>query len=418
MRSYDERINELFNVVPSFQKVGNKGYHPGLENLLKIESLFGNPHTKFKTIHVAGTNGKGSVSHILASVLNAKGYKVGLYTSPHLTDFRERIKVDGKMISKEGVISFLDECDPYILSLKPSFFEITTVMAFDYFAKVGVDIAVIECGLGGRLDSTNIITPELSIITSIGMDHMDILGDSIEKIAFEKGGIIKEGVPVVVGEVSNDVKEIFTALAKECNSPIRFAWEESGEVIGMDEGEILAHMDLKGDYQKKNLRTVLVALRVLGVELDDHSVEAIEHAATRTGLRGRWEVLSETPFVVCDIAHNPHGISAVMEQLGVLYAQKKKGGGKLYMVFGVMRDKDLDSIADFLPKDGYYYFTQADSPRAMDGNILKESMEKKGFKGCVVRGVKDALMSCLEVAKGEDVVYVGGSSYVVSEIFL
>lgn len=425
LSKYEKRIDSLFRIVPSFQKVGKAGYHPGTQTMERFDDYLGNPHRKFKTIHVAGTNGKGSVSSMLASVLMGLGYKVGLYTSPHLVDFRERIKVDGRMISHEAVLDFLDRTDTFVAENDPSFFEITTAMAFDYFALKGVDYAVVECGLGGRLDSTNIVTPVLSVITSIGLDHTDILGDTEEKIAYEKGGIIKPGVPVVVGAVSEAVQKVLSDIAQERGAEVHFIHPMSDEdsIIKAFLDEFLPQMDLKGDYQGENLLTVMQAVRVLFPEISDSDLEivmdSIFHAAKRTGFRGRWEVLSEKPFVVCDIAHNPHGIRPVMEQLGRVYSEAvAKSVGekpKLYVVFGVMADKDLDTISGYLPREAYYFYTAADSPRAMAPCKLSEWMVSRNFSGEEILGVVDAVRRCLSQASDNDVVYIGGSSYVVAE---
>lgn len=425
LSKYEKRIDSLFRIVPSFQKVGKAGYHPGIQTMERFDDYLGNPHRKFKTIHVAGTNGKGSVSSMLASVLMGLGYKVGLYTSPHLVDFRERIKVDGRMISREAVLDFLDRTDSFVSENDPSFFEITTAMAFDYFAGCEVDYAVVECGLGGRLDSTNIVNPVLSVITSIGLDHTDILGDTEEKIAYEKGGIIKPGVPVVVGAVSEAVQKVLSDIAQERGAEVHFTHPMSDEdsIIKAFLDEFLPQMDLKGDYQGENLLTVMQAVRVLFPEISDSDLEivmdSIFHAAKRTGFRGRWEVLSEKPFVVCDIAHNPHGIRPVMEQLCKVYSEAlSKSVGekpKLYVVFGVMADKDLDTISGYLPREAYYFYTAADSPRAMAPCKLSEWMASRNFSGEETLGVVDAVRRCLSQASDNDVVYIGGSSYVVAE---
>ena len=432
LSKYDKRIDSLFRIVPSFQKVGKKGYHPGIETMEAFDHFLWHPHRDFRIIHVAGTNGKGSVSSMLASVLMGLGYKVGLYTSPHLVDFRERIKVDGEMISHEAVLDFLDRTDPFVTENDPSFFEITTAMAFDYFAGCEVDYAVVECGLGGRLDSTNIVTPVLSVITSIGLDHTDILGDTEEKIAYEKGGIIKPGVPVVVGAVSEAVQKVLSDIAQERGAEVHFTHQMSDEFENNPEGdsiieafldEFLPQMDLKGDYQGENLLTVMQSVHVLFPEISDSDLEivmdSIFHAAKRTGFRGRWEVLSEKPFVVCDIAHNPHGIRPVMEQLCRVYSEAlSKSVGekpKLYVVFGVMADKDLDTISGYLPHEAYYFYTAADSPRAMAPSKLSEWMESHNFRGKVVSGVCNAVRKCLSQVSDNDIVYIGGSSYVVAE---
>ena len=430
-KRYEEKIDALFKMVPSFQKVGNKGYHPGIETMEAFDYFLWHPHRDFRIIHVAGTNGKGSVSSMLASVLMGMGHRVGLYTSPHLVDFRERIKVNGEMITQEAVLDFLERTEGFVAENDPSFFEITTAMAFDYFAGCEVDYAVVECGLGGRLDSTNIVTPVLSVITSIGLDHTDILGDTEEKIAYEKGGIIKPGVPVVVGAVSEAVQKVLSDIAQERGAEVHFTHPMSDEFENNPEGdsiieafldEFLPQMDLKGDYQGENLLTVMQSVHVLFPEISDSDLEivmdSIFHAAKRTGFRGRWEVLSEKPFVVCDIAHNPHGIRPVMEQLKRVYQVAVEGTGdtpKLYMVFGVMGDKDLESISDYLPHEAYYFYTAADSPRAMDPAKLSEWMSGHDFRGEVISGVEAAVKSCLSQASERDIVYVGGSSYVVAE---
>ena len=452
---YDEKIEALFRIVPSFQKVGKAGYHPGMGTMTAFDDFLGNPHKKYKVVHVAGTNGKGSVSSMIASALMGQGYRVGLYTSPHLVDFRERIKVDGEMITREAVPDFLERCEGFICENDPSFFEITTAMAFDYFASAGVDYAVVECGLGGRLDSTNIVTPVLSVITSIGLDHTDILGDTEEKIAYEKGGIIKPGVPVVVGAVSKAVQKVLSDIAQEREAEVYFTHPMSDEmrkpcypsgrrgrdphrrcgrdcfrthhssdedsIIKAFLDEFLPQMDLKGDYQGENLLTVMQSVHVLFPEISDSDLEivmdSIFHAAKRTGFRGRWEVLSEKPFVVCDIAHNPHGIKPVMEQLKRICkeAVSREKSTRLYMVFGVMGDKDLESISDYLPREAYYFYTAADSPRAMDPEKLSQWMEGHSFKGEVIRGVAEAVGGCLAQASENDLIYIGGSSYVVAE---
>ena len=517
-KRYEEKIDALFKMVPSFQKVGKKGYHPGIETMDAFDHFLWHPHRDFRIIHVAGTNGKGSVSSMLASVLMGMGHRVGLYTSPHLVDFRERIKVNGEMITQEAVLDFLERTEGFVAENDPSFFEITTAMAFDYFACCEVDYAVVECGLGGRLDSTNIVTPVLSVITSIGLDHTDILGDTEEKIAYEKGGIIKPGVPVVVGAVSEAVQKVLSDIAQERGAMLYLMGAEiennpshtcgagcslitptgcsrnahdlcgqrgstvfsslppsedsqstshsdhighenatfcaqtshsdhighenatfcaqtsHSDHIGHENATFCAHfpdsvledilskMDLKGDYQRSNLKTVLKCLEVLsmcGLTAEpDQVADSICHAAERTGFRGRWEVLSQKPFVVCDIAHNPHGIIPVMEQLKRVYQDAVEGTGdtpKLYMVFGVMGDKDLESISDYLPHEAYYFYTAADSPRAMDPAKLSEWMSGHDFRGEVISGVEAAVKSCLSQASERDIVYVGGSSYVVAE---
>lgn len=404
-------MERLYHSTPSFQNVGRKAYHPGLGTMLEFDSMLGHPHKKYKTIHIAGTNGKGSVAHILASILHSQGYKTGLYTSPHLLDFRERIKVDSLMISKEETVSFLEKYDSFIKERQPSFFEISTAMAFDHFAHSGVDIAVIETGLGGRLDSSNIITPLLSIITAIGFDHKDILGDTLEKIAREKGGIIKSGIPVVVGEVPSEIEALFDEMASSHGSPISFS---KGQNL-YKYGDILQSMDLKGDYQKHNLKTVFASLDYLKPFIHDESMvaEAICNAAASTGLRGRWETLSCNPLTICDIAHNPHALAPVMKQLSELFA--KGNYTRLNIIFGVMADKEIDAIAPLLPDWAYYYFTNASSSRALPSKALSQILGRYNLKGESTLSVGDAISRCIASAGGSDLVYIGGSSYVVAE---
>lgn len=404
-------MEQLYRCVPSFQVVGRQAYHPGLENMLEFDSLLGKPHNNFKSIHIAGTNGKGSVAHMLASILSGQGYKTGLYTSPHLTDFRERIKVDSQMIPKEDVVSFLEKWNSFIQSNHPSFFEISTAMAFDYFSKCHVDIAVIETGLGGRLDSTNIITPILSVITSIGFDHKDILGDTLVKIAGEKAGIIKPSVPVVVGEVLPEVEDVFTECALRKESAVRYAKDEPLDKYG----SVFGKMDLKGDYQRHNLKTVYASIGFLQDYIKDYGkvADSICNAAAFTGLRGRWETLSRKPLTICDIAHNPHGLAPVMEQLAAVCSERRDS--KLYMIFGVMADKEIFAIAPLLPKEAFYYFTQASSARALPSEALKEIMKGYNLIGESTLSIEDAVSKCRESAGAGDIVYIGGSSYVVAE---
>lgn len=412
--TYEEQIERLYNRFPSYQVVGNRAYKPGIETIREFDEALGHPHRKFRTIHVAGTNGKGSVCHLLASALAHTGLKAGLYSSPHLVDFRERIKVveaDGfRMISRDEVSAFLTEWDPFFDTHDPSFFEITTAMAFDFFARENVDIAVIETGLGGRLDSTNIITPILSIITNIGLEHCAYLGYTLEEIAFEKGGIIKPGIPVVIGSEDEHTAPVFKRLASERKSPIYHAskYDMSTARITADD------LDLRGDYQQENLRTVLCALTLLEA-LTPQAEEGLKSAAATTGLRGRWETIDlgeGQPRLICDIGHNPHGLRWVFSQLKAIDAQR------VFIIFGMVADKDLESVAKFMPKSGKhfrYIFTQASTNRAITAKELADRLRPFGIWGKAVPGVKKALESALEKADSNDLIFVGGSNFTVAD---
>lgn len=419
-QEYQQEIEFIFNRFPSYQTAGKVAYKPGIESMQALDAMLGHPHRRFRTIHVAGTNGKGSTSHMLAAALQ-KNYKVGLYTSPHLVDFRERIKVNGEMVPQEFVYGFLKEYKGQFVEIGASFFEITTALAFAYFAWQEVDVAVIECGLGGRLDSTNIITPELAVITNIGLDHCEHLGYSLAEIAGEKAGIIKQGVPVVIGEKGcREVEEVFRKRALEAGAPIAFAQEEvlkeslQGRLYGELKGK---DMDLKGACQEKNIKTVCTAVGILEGMFDVTGVEEnICRAAGITGLRGRWETLSCEPFVVCDTGHNAHGFSVLGPQLH--YAAQKwlqdHPQGKFHMVFGVVADKDLDSIVEFLPVDAHYHFVKARGTRALPAEKLAMKMAACGFDG---EAVEEDIVGFLkkEPFGKEDFVFVGGSTFVVAE---
>lgn len=423
---YREKTEALFARFPSVQKYGfAKAYKPGLERMERFDEALGSPSKSLKAIHIAGTNGKGSVANMLASALSAKGMKVGLYTSPHLLDFRERIIVSGEgMITKEGVWDFLEAYDPVCDALDLSFFEITTGMALNWFIKRQVDVAVMETGLGGRLDSTNIITPELSVITSIGLDHCSLLGDTLEAIAAEKAGIIKPGVPVVAGSRNAHSAAVFEQRAEELHSPLIFAdsvepplWDRRAEMIGS--------MDLQGPCQGENLRTVLAALDVLGLSKDhDSSVieQAIIHTAERMGFRGRWELLSREPDVICDIGHNPPALKINFARLEQLLREGRYDG--LIIVYGVMADKDFSGIIPLMPPEARYVFVTPETERALDAEtIYRQLAEKRGnseklFVGGGVReGVEMALkMAAQARSEGrEELIYIGGSTFVVCE---
>ena len=444
-KAYDEMIGKLFVRFPSFQKTGASAYKPGIGNMEFFDQLAGHPHRQYKTIHIAGTNGKGSVSNMLASVLAAQGLKVGLYTSPHILDFRERIRVVSgdepfRLISKEEVWSFVMQWQETFDHLDMSFFEITTSMALTWFARQKVDVVVLETGLGGRLDSTNIVNPVLSIITNIGLDHCDMLGESLPEIAFEKAGIIKPKVPVVIGESHPETDAVFERKVLYTNLPeplfmggrtaimslLTFADKVEPELWAQHE-EILQKMDLQGEYQRKNLRTVLAALDVLGAK-GDFVRDALIRTAERTGFRGRWEKLSDNPYVICDIGHNEHGL-----KYNFAHLERMKSEGRctdLIMVYGSVADKDVDSVIHLMPKDAIYVFTQAQGKRALPAENIRdryltfceENSRSIGTVHCAGT-VVEAMNLAYEIAAGivaaeadaRPLIYVGGSTYVVSE---
>lgn len=403
--TYSEAVNYLYSQVPSFQKVGAAGYKEGLDNTLALDAHFGHPHRHFKTIHVAGTNGKGSCSHTMAAILQLSGLKVGLYTSPHLVDFRERIKVNGKMVSQEYVCDFVEQERSFFEPLHPSFFELTTAMAFKYFADQAVDIAVIEVGLGGRLDCTNIITPELCIITNISFDHTQFLGDTLAKIAAEKAGIIKKGIPVVIGETTPETRPVFEEIASKKKAPILFA--EDKRIAGIT--ALQRTFELKGDCQKKNARTIVTAARAFGLSEQNIS-EGMAHVVELTGLAGRWQTLCEKPLVVCDTGHNTGGWKYLAKQIKHLSARHK------HIVFGMVDDKDINTVMKMLPKDATYYWTQASTHRAIPSRDVAERGAKHQLHGCTYNTVKEAYNDALAHASTDDFIFVGGSSYVVADL--
>lgn len=388
-----------------YQQVGSKAYKVDLSNIKKLVQHLGHPEHQFKTIHVAGTNGKGSVSHMLASVLQRAGYKVGLYTSPHLKDFRERIRINGEVIPQQAVIDFVSNNRSFFEEESLSFFEMTVGMAFQFFAEEKVDVAVIEVGLGGRLDSTNIISPEVSVITNIGYDHMAILGNTLPEIAAEKGGIIKSGTPVIIGEFQEETMPVFKRIAEAEAAPLYLAENFDGRLYSSD---------LKGHYQQKNIRTVLMSLEVLrklGWNITEEATEAgLQNVIESTGLRGRWEVLRENPRVICDTAHNKEGLVYAMKQL-----QEEKFE-KLHMVIGVVNDKDLEAVLPLFPKNAGYYFSKPNVPRGLDAEILREKAAEKQLFGQAYISVSDAYKAALSKASSKDVIYVGGSTFTVAEI--
>ena len=421
--SYEETINYLFTSAPLFQNVGGDAYKEGLYNTYQLDEHFGHPHKRFKTIHVAGTNGKGSCSHTLAAILQASGLKVGLFTSPHLVDFRERIRVNGQMVSKQYVIDFVQEHRSFFEPLHPSFFELTTAMAFKYFAEAEVDVAVVEVGLGGRLDCTNIIMPEVCVITNISFDHVMFLGNTLAKIASEKAGIIKREVPVVIGEVVDETRPVFEQKAQEMKAPIHFA-EEEDEVLeynfndkdginyltkryGSIEGE------LGGYCQRKNASTILCAvsrLRERGFSLSDADVrEGFAHVCEMTGLMGRWQTLQTEPRVVCDTGHNTGGFEWIVQQLNNVEVP-------LHIVFGMVNDKDISGVLAMLPKNATYYFCQASVKRALPHDEMRKQAAAAGLEGESYPTVLEAYQAALAHAHKDDFIYVGGSSFVVADL--
>ena len=457
MSSYQDIVEFLYSQLPMYQRVGPAAYKPDLSNTIEICNLLKNPHNNFKSIHVAGTNGKGSVSHFIASILQEHGLKVGLYTSPHLKDFRERIRINGEMISEEYVIDFVEQYLNDFEDIKPSFFEMTVGMAFKYFSDEQVDIAVLETGLGGRLDSTNVVNPLLSVVTNIGWDHMRFLGNTLHEIAAEKAGIIKTGVPVVIGESQEEVREVFIAKASETGSDIFFSDEffkcerQKSEVrsqkseVRRQQGLLCENLrvicenlretkklapgslplaeprrgvtfrcPLLGDYQTKNIQTTICAIYVLnkiGFKIKtDVLIKGIENVVINTGIRGRWEVLADEPLTICDIGHNIDGIAVVVDQI------KNTPHKNLHFIIGVVEDKSLSEILETLPLDAIYYFCKANIPRGMDAGELAAAAAAAGLRGQAYSSVSDAFKAARKNAGAEDMVFVGGSTFVVAEV--
>lgn len=423
--NYKETCDYLFCQTANFEHQGQTGYKASLDNMLKIDQHYGHPHRNFRCIHVTGTNGKGSVSHSLAAVLQAYGYKVGLYTSPHVLNFNERIRINGKPISEDYVVSFVEEGRNSFEAIGCTFFEIATAMAFKYFSDEHIDMAVVEVGLGGRLDSTNIITPILSVITNVSLEHTQILGKTIGQIAFEKGGIIKEGIPVVIGEATSESRPVFESLAQQRHAPIRFA-EDEQEILSatlMDNGSGISYETLNwgtfqgvlyGTYQIRNTRTILsainemVELGIIERQLATIS-EAFLHVSDLTGLMARWQIVGTAPTVICDIGHN----TAAWEQLGKQLAALK--GGKLHIIFGMVSDKDVSGVLALAPKNATYYFTQPTTHRALPVTSLKEAAQRSGLSGECYATVAEAFAAAQKTALKNDYIFVGGSNYVVSD---
>ena len=422
--TYQETIEYLFNSAPLFQNVGKDAYKEGLENTHTLDEHFGHPHRKFKTIHVAGTNGKGSCSHTLAAILQSAGYKVGLYTSPHLVDFRERIRVNGEVISKEYVIDFVEQHRSFFEPLHPSFFELTTAMAFNWFAMQGVDVAVIEVGLGGRLDCTNIISPDLCVITNISFDHIQFLGDTLAKIASEKAGIIKPKIPVVIGEIHPETEFIFVNKSDLESAPIHFAQRESSvqKAIFTPEGGITYHTteypllkgQLGGYCQVKNTQTILTAVRILqekGYHIEkEHVYQGFAEVCLLTGLMGRWQILQEQPKMICDTGHNKAGIEYIVKQLSAqVYRQ-------LRIILGMVNDKDISGVLAMLPKEATFYFTKASVSRALSEEKVKELAQQAGLQGNTYPNVEEAVQAACSEAHPDDLIFVGGSTFIVADL--
>ena len=426
--TYQDAIEYLYTQTPLFQNVGQEAYKEGLYNTVTIDRHLGCPHKLYKTIHVAGTNGKGSVSHTLAAILQASGYKTGLYTSPHLTDFRERIRIDGKPISPDFVVKFIENNRDFLEPLHPSFFEVTTAMAFSWFAQQEVDVAVIETGLGGRLDCTNIIKPVLSIITNIGFDHTKFLGDTLPRIAFEKAGIIKKNVPAIIGEHCDQTRPVFERKAEEVGARIVFAQDnckiishkyinpskvvyETAALPGLESG-------LAGMCQEKNANTILTAVDELKRRrfriTEDAVRKGFRDVCRMTGLRGRWQLVRRKPDIICDTGHNSHGLKYIAQHLEEL--SSKPGAGQLRIVMGMVNDKDISDVLAVMPRNARYYFTQASVQRALDASTLRDMARQAGLTGRVFRSVAQAINTAQREAAPEDLIFVGGSTFVVADL--
>ena len=426
--NYNDTLDWMFKQLPMYQRIGSAAYKADLNNTIVLLEHLGNPHHNFKSIHVAGTNGKGSCSHMLASIFQEAGYKTGLYTSPHLRDFRERIRINGEMIPEQRVMEFIERNKTLFEMMKLSFFEMTVGMAFDYFSEEQVDIAIVEVGMGGRLDSTNLITPELSVITNIGLDHVQFLGDTLEKIAAEKAGIIKPGIPVVIGETQSETHQVFEDKAAECHSSICFAdqlfecdkihieslykqeydiWKENNLYLEACE------IPLMGNYQQKNLATVACAADLLRAKFnlsDDNLRDGIANVIKNTHLMGRWQILNNDPLTIADTGHNIDGIREVVRQLAEMTYNK------LHFIFGMVNDKDIDNILQLLPHNCDYYFCKADIPRGLDASVLAKKAFDYGLRGRVYDSVRDAYRSAVNAAGFDDVVFIGGSNFIVAEV--
>lgn len=428
--NYRETIDYLYAQLPMFSKMGKAAYKADLHNTIALCDFLNNPQGQFKSVHIAGTNGKGSTSHMLAAILQQAGYKTGLYTSPHLKDFRERIRINGDMITQDFVVDFVERTKIVSESIQPSFFELTVAMAFDWFAQQKVDIAIIETGLGGRLDSTNVITPLLSIITNIGYDHMNILGDTLEKIAGEKAGIIKPGIPVVIGEKHPETIHVFTDKALQENSELLFAQDEYECILAVssiqhlhldiknkkDSTAIQLSLDLNGTYQTKNILAVLSACKIItqnGFHITENDIrEALQHVKQLTGLHGRWDVISTSPLIVMDVAHNEDGIKQVLQQLTLLgYSYPN-----VHFVFGMVKDKDINTVLSLLPTEAQYYFTNAHIPRALSATELQQAAATYHLQGKCFDDVNTAIAEAKKMISKKDIIVICGSVFLVAEV--
>lgn len=425
---YAETLQYLFTQLPMFQRVGSAAYKANLDNTLALDTHYGHPHRQFRTVHVAGTNGKGSTSHSIAAVLQQAGYRVGLYTSPHLRDFRERIRINGEIIPEAEVVRFVAEGLPLFEQIRPSFFEITVAMAFSHFARQHVDVAVVEVGLGGRLDSTNIITPEVSIITNIALDHMSLLGNTVQQIAAEKAGIIKPNVPAVLGQNQPATNDVFEAAAQRVGAPLTYAWQHYQPTESTEWADGLQRIalqrpngstecweiDLAGQYQRLNLPAILCGIEVLrqrGFSITkEQTRQALRNVQATTGLMGRWQRLGSHPDIFCDIGHNADGIAQVVRQIAAQHYNK------LHFVLGVAGDKDLEPMLSLLPRDAHYYFVRADIPRALDAQQLMQIAQQHGLSGELCGPVAAGLSRAKEQAAPDDLIVVGGSAFVVAEV--
>jgi dihydrofolate synthase/folylpolyglutamate synthase len=422
--NYPETLEYLYNALPMFSRIGSAAYKKDLDNIKFICNELGNPQDRIKTIHIAGTNGKGSVSHMLAAIFQQAGYKTGLYTSPHLYDFRERIKISGEKISEDYVVKFTDRMKPVIEKIQPSFFEITVAMAFEYFTDNSVDIAIIEVGLGGRLDSTNIIRPILSVITNIGWDHMNLLGNSLEEIAFEKGGIIKEHIPVIIGEKNSKTEPVFREIASKNKSPIFFAEDnitinhyqlikDRLKVTLSERGkQYHLNLDLSGIYQIKNVRTVLQTINELrDWKIGDNTIQtALSNVRKLTGFQGRWDIIHHNPLIVLDVAHNPDGIEQMLHHI------RNINFNNLHIILGTVKDKEIDSMLSLFPKDATYYFSEAQIPRALPAKELQARAKEYLLNGNFYNEVNNALNEALNNALEDDMILICGSIFLVAEV--
>jgi len=425
---YNQTLKFIFNQLPMYQRQGSAAYKADLKNSFLFDNYLKNPHKKYKTIHVAGTNGKGSVSHMLASVLQVAGYKVGLYTSPHLKDFRERIKINGQKISKEFIVNFIENNKNFISEIKPSFFEMTVFMAFVFFATQKIDIAIIEVGMGGRLDSTNVINSKVSVITNIGFDHTQFLGNSLQKIATEKAGIIKTNVPIVIGQTQSKTTEVFKQTAKNKNSKIYFADKSYIANYSLITANDLQNIfitdlqknnqknyliDLLGDYQKQNLITVLKTIDILSSDLKitkNNIEQGLQTIVKNTGLMGRWQILGNNPKIICDTGHNFEGISVIVNQI------QNTPYKKLHLILGFVNDKNFNKLIDLFPRDAIFYFAKANIPRGLETNIIANYAKKQNLNFKTFKTVNDAFLSAKNNAKFNDLIFVGGSTFIVAEV--